>query len=182
MNIECRSEAPRCKQRVIFTSGKYKVFSGKSPEATGSEIGIANFAIQKPQRVSPCNLHKNFAPFIPAPRGRAFATLRSSPLRSTSWRGFCKYGRPGGTRTLNTRFWRPVLCQIELLAFQESTLANLTMKGMLTVKPTILLQLQSVGCAFFVLSCCIIPALTFSTSQGYNFSNHTFPLFLHCRF
>ena len=71
-------EAPRVFTRGIFTHGKCKAFSGQSPKATGSEIGLTNFAIQKPQGDFPLHPHKNFAPFIPAFLGGAF------------WRGFCK--------------------------------------------------------------------------------------------
>ena len=63
---ENQSEAPRASARGIFTHGKCKAFSGQLPKATGSEIGKGNFAIQKPQGVSPCNPHKNFASFTPA--------------------------------------------------------------------------------------------------------------------
>ena len=33
-------------------------------------------------------------------------------------------GRPGGTRTPNLRFWRPLLCQIKLLAFITLKIRN----------------------------------------------------------
>ena len=39
-------------------------------------------------------------------------------LRKPGWSepGAWQFGRPGGTRTPNTRFWRPLLYQLELLA------------------------------------------------------------------
>src|SRR5262249_36900917 len=57
------------------------------------------------------------APASPsAPRWTTFAWLanRSPPsvARDRGERRWAKVGRPGGNRTPNPRFWRPVLCQL----------------------------------------------------------------------
>ena len=38
--------------------------------------------------------------------------------------GFTRQNRPGGNRTPNLRFWRPTLCQIELLAYSTVYLSD----------------------------------------------------------
>ena len=38
-------------------------------------------------------------------------------------------GRPGGNRTPNPRFWRPVLCQLRLLAYQLRLVGELAIAG-----------------------------------------------------
>ena len=38
--------------------------------------------------------------------------------------GFTLQNRPGGNRTPNLRFWRPTLCQIELLAYSTACLLD----------------------------------------------------------
>src|SRR6056297_760282 len=59
------------------------------------------------------------------------------PLRNSSVLAIAN-GRSGGTRTPNPRFWRPMLCQIELL-----TLLHLAMNSMLAFGRAELLHLQS---------------------------------------
>ncbi len=57
--------------------------------------------------------------------------INQTPNKSASFApGFTLQNRPGGNRTPNLRFWRPTLCQIELLAYLIACpLSNLKLFG-----------------------------------------------------
>src|SRR5687767_13851130 len=46
---------------------------------------------------------------LPAPAG---VPCRLAPVGPRAGAGPIRYGTPGGTRTPNLRFWRPLLCQL----------------------------------------------------------------------
>ena len=90
-------------------------------------------------------------------------------------------GRSGRNRTHNPRFWRAVLCQIELLAcasceekshsfdrFTSATLLNLTMQDMYLAPRTIFFQLHPAGIITTVFFCRVVPFLALRTFQGDN--------------
>ena len=96
-------------------------------------------------------------------------------------------GRPGRNRTHNPRFWRPVLCQIELLAYYHyfsvsrarirrlttpiwhatpCTLLRLAVQGMLATARAEFTQLQATRVIAPILFSCVIPFLTLGASQS----------------
>ena len=77
------------------------------------------------------------------------------------------YGRPGGTRTPNMRFWRPPLYQLELLAYTSGVLLCLFVGSMFFAKFTIFIQLDSVRVILFIFRSSIVTLFTFCTSQSY---------------
>ena len=75
-------------------------------------------------------------------------------------------GRPGGIRTPNPRFWRPMLCRLELLAsVLVALLLSLAVNGMLATKAAILFSLKSFRRFLLIFPCRIIPTLAIDARQ-----------------
>ena len=85
------------------------------------------------------------------------------------------YGRPRGTRTPGTWFWRPVLYQLSywpkmrlkkqsLLKDKTVLQFHLFMNSMFFTPFTIFLKCKFLCCCFFILSCMIITSCTFLTT------------------
>ena len=90
-----------------------------------------------------------------------------------------KVGRPGGTRTPNTRIWSPVLYQFELLAcmknlspFSHPCLLGFLVRRMLTTEPAILVELQLVGSILLIFSGRIIPLLALGARKSDNVTHN----------
>src|SRR5438477_1995656 len=60
--------------------------------------------------------------YVPSYRPPSRLANRSSRTR---WQAGAKVGRPGGNRTPNPRFWRPVLCQLSYWPLLEARYASL---------------------------------------------------------
>jgi hypothetical protein len=68
-----------------------------------------------------------------------------------------KFGRPGGTRTPNTRFWRPVLYQLSY--WPTLALLLLLVRRVLAAERTELAQLDPLGRLLLVLGRAVIATL-----------------------
>ena len=84
--------------------------------------------------------------------------------------------RPGRTRTLNIRFWRPTLYQLELLACARQTakcytLAGFLMQGVMTTPAAVLLELDALRIVLLVLLSRVVTTLAVGASQS-NQSTH----------
>ncbi len=80
--------------------------------------------------------------------------------------------RPGRVRTYNTRFWRPMLCQLELQAYcMPVLLFHFFVCRMQTTETTILFKLYSIRFFLFIFCTRIVNTFTFSTLKIYIFSH-----------
>src|SRR5512136_2646682 len=94
-------------------------------------------------------------------------------------------GRPGRNRTHNPRFWRAVLCQIELLAYvgvgSRPPLLGLAVQRVFAAARAILVQLNTPRIVPSILLRGVIAFLAFRTRQGDHWANiffrsHSCPL------
>src|SRR6266545_4848611 len=84
--------------------------------------------------------------------------LKSTPTPSRDPAGHREppVGRPGGTRTPNPRFWRPVLHQ---LSYWPMSLLRFLVRGVLAAEAAVLAQLQTLGGLLLVLRGVVVPPL-----------------------
>src|SRR5258708_2138229 len=67
-------------------------------------------------------------------------------------------GRPGGNRTPNPRFWRPVLCQLSYWPTPVDRSLALFVSRVLSAEPAELAQLDSLGRLLLVLRRAVVAA------------------------
>ena len=76
-------------------------------------------------------------------------------------------GTPGRTRTLNRRFWRPLLYQLNYRRVTVTPiLASLAMHGVLTAPRAIFLQLHTIRSVCLVLIRSVIATLALGACKG----------------
>ena len=80
------------------------------------------------------------------------------------------YGRPGGIRTPNIRFWRPALYQLELLACIGANiklwLLRFLVRGVFATKTAKLAELKFSWSCFFVFGCRVISLFAHCATEG----------------
>ncbi len=82
--------------------------------------------------------------------------------------------RPGRIRTYNPRFWRPLLCQLELQAFNLRFIFlffKLAVKNMLAAKSAIFFNLYFFRTFFLIFRSAIINLVAFRTLKLYWFTH-----------
>ena len=75
-------------------------------------------------------------------------------------------GRPGRTRTLDIRFWRPSLYQLNYWPMSDPILAGLPVKGMLVAPRAILLHLKTIRIVRLVLLGGVVATLALSAGES----------------
>jgi hypothetical protein len=93
-------------------------------------------------------------------------------------------GRPGGTRTPNNRFWRPVLCRLSYWPPDSGQLPRFPVHHMFSLEAAILLQLNPIRSCPLVLRARVTSPLTARARQRYHLPRHiasTFRLHLTSR-
>ena len=75
-------------------------------------------------------------------------------------------GRPGGNRTPNPRFWRPVLCQLSYWPATPRLYFVSRCARVLPAERTVLLHLQPLGRLLLVLRRRVVAALALGAGQG----------------
>lgn len=77
-----------------------------------------------------------------------------------------KTGTPGRTRTLNTRFWRPMLYQLNYWRVNDKRLASLFVHRVTTAPGAILLNLHTIRHGCLVLGRRVVATLALSACKG----------------